>query len=380
MMKAWHTDLSDRLSRISQVATGGCDLRVVVPGARLALALPPRRDAAALVCALYQPQRMAGRILKCAIKAGLLTGGLRLVAKTWRPTVTNEPEATWLASAAAAGSVGFLGCNPNHGLRCVLAGIILESGAPFVAKLGFDDAAEAIRREYEMLAAIHPRFPGIVQPHGFEAGSDWAMLRLPYLGNQSPKRITEPAVMALLESWVQDTTCDLGENPWASALLERLPPDQQSWGEAMRQRTVANALMHGDFAVWNLRVGEYCLGGGDLLGQDDPETDWDKMSQLQGGNTGLVAIDWEWAEVDGIAGIDLVHALRQEAYMVRRLQPAKAIAWMRNEMRLPMCRDYLERAGWGDAENDLLRLGLLHSHFNAANDSQALLVELGLKV
>ena len=59
----------------------------------------------------------------------------------------------------------------------------------------------------------------------------------------------------------------------------------------MRDRVVRTALVHGDFAVWNLR----------LL------------------PTGPAAIDWEWAVEEGAAGIDFAHGLRQEAVMLRRL-------------------------------------------------------------
>ncbi len=370
MILNWKTDLESRLARISRVATGGSSLRVVVPGGRLALAFPDQRQAAALVCSLYQPQRMTGRLLRGAMKIGLITGGLRMASTPWRPDDEKEPAVAWLAGAAKAGSVGFLGCNPNHGLRCVLAGTLPECGTPFVAKLGFDGAAEAIRREFDALTALHGENTAVVEPMGYEAGEDWALLRLPYLGNRSPKRITDPKVMELLEAWRGDACVRLGDNPWAASLLARLPAEQSAWGDAIRERSVAQALMHGDFAVWNLRFAE------EIRGQNVPATDWGCKPQLRA----LVAIDWEWAEPDGIAGVDLVHALRQEAYMVRKLPATKAIAWMQKELQNPACRDYLEKTGWNGAADDLLRLGLLHSHFNALNPSQELLALLGIHV
>jgi len=368
MILNWKTDLESRLARISRVATGGSSLRVVVPGGRLALAFPDQRQAAALVCSLYQPQRMTGRLLRGAVNAGLRTGGLRMASTLWHPEDETKPAVAWLAGAVEAGSVGFLGCNPNHGLRCVLAGIDPDGGTPFVAKLGFDDAAVAIRREFDALTELHGENTAVVKPMGYEEGEDWAMLRLPYLGNRSPKRITDPKVMELLETWRGDACVRLGDNPWAASLLARLPAGQSTWGDAIRERSVAQALMHGDFAVWNLRMAE------GIRGQDVPATDWGSKPQLRA----LVAIDWEWAEPDGIAGIDLVHSLRQEAYMVRKLPATKAIAWMQKELQNPACRDYLEKTGWNDAMQDLLRLGLLHSHFNTSNPSQDLLACVGI--
>jgi hypothetical protein len=365
------------MERIAGVATGAAKLRVLTAGERLALALPVDRRAAAVVIDLYRPQRWLGRLfhLHAAIQSIL---GMPRVLGGYQGARNQIPEVGWLAGAARAGTVGFLGCNPNHGLRCVLAGVIPEDGTRFVAKLGFDQAAEAIRREHDALVALHPRFAGVIQPVGFEAGGNWAMLRLPYLRSRSPKQITEDGPMALLASWLHGASGALGENPWVCSLLEKLPSENAEWIAMLKNRVISKALIHGDFAVWNLRVGEECLGGGDLPGQDVPGTAWDKMSQLRGESPGMIALDWEWAEVDGVAGVDLVHALRQEAYMVRKLPAAMAIDWMREQLRLPICQKYLEQSGWSGAEDDLLRLGLLHSHFNAINPSEDLLAALGL--
>jgi hypothetical protein len=44
----------------------------------------------------------------------------------------------------------------------------------------------------------------------------------------------------------------------------------------------------------------------------------------------------------------------------------------------PQWRGYLEDCGWGASHVEWLRLGLLHSHFNAKNDSSELLAVLNI--
>ena len=118
--------------------------------------------------------------------------------------------------------------------------------------------------------------------------------------------------------------------------------------------TIARAqrIIHGDFAVWNLLHTEI----------------------------GVQAIDWEWAETEGIAGVDLVHGLRQEAHLVSKLSAPSAIARMRQQARSDKWSKYLKEAGWDGEIDNLLRIGLLHSHYHAQNNSHLLLRELGIYV
>lgn len=366
MSEGWKGDLTHQLDRIAGIATGAGSLHILVAGSRLALALPEDRRAANVVIDLYQPQRWKGRAFRMLAKAavaGRLTG--------WLPShsgaTTTPPLATWLREAAARGTVGFLGCNPNHGLRCVLAGIDPASGGKFVAKLGLDESAVAVRREAAILANLSDRAPGVVHSLGTITSDDtlapvdgdrpysemnWALLRLPHLGNVSPKKMADLKVRSLLQQWMSEDYRRLGHEEGSAALLNHISADEApaGWHERIKSRRIRLALQHGDFAVWNLR--------------DTPD--------------GLVAIDWEWGRENAAAGIDLAHGLRQECYMVHGLKPVQAVAWILEQAASPMWREYLENCGWGGAHEDWLRLGLLHSHFNALNPSADLLEVLGI--
>ncbi len=350
---SWKEDLERTLGRIGAIATGSTELIVVNAVQRVALAFPDDPGISNLVLALYQPKRLTGRAFKAAV--GLMNR-MHAYPRCHRhqPGSTVLPELAWLQDAARAGTIGFLGCNPSHGPRCILAGILPDSGETFIAKLGLDESAHAVAHECRMLAELGGRYPGIPRPLGQQQGGDWFVMRLPHLGNASPHTMSAPGISDLLQSWASDRRTRLGESPWARGLIRQacVSGSLSGWHERMESISIGGALVHGDFAVWNLRYT----------------------------NEGIRAIDWEWAEPEGVAGIDLVHGLRQEAYMIRRLSASASIAWMLEQARTPAWSAYLDRAGWTGHLEDWLRLGLLHSHYRAKNDSWDLLEHLGIHV
>jgi len=362
MSEGWKSDVTPLMRRISQVATGAGSLFLLVAGSRLALALPADRKAARIVADLYQPQRCKGRLF-LGIAKWMITFGIPGFRPTYLGTVGSIPEVTWLKEAAERGCIGFLGCNPNHGPRCVLAGIEPSSGEKFIAKLGLDESAHAIRREAKVLENLKGCYPGVITPMELKTPSlqsqvaseqtfDWALLRLPYLGNSAPKSMDDAEVHKLLGEWLGGDSKPLSEFPWAAQLLERVAADEAptGWHDAMKCRRIRTTLLHGDFAVWNLR------------------------KTLDG----LMAIDWEWGVENAVAGIDLAHGLRQEFYMARGMKPEAAVANILKLAASSRWSGYLNMCGWSNDLEDWLRLGLLHSHFNALNPSAELLKVLDI--
>ena len=351
MPDGWRGDLSPVMRRICYLAMGGGGWVMLRAGSRVALALPRNRRAARVVIGMYQPHRLAGRLFRLMARMIVTCGGLGWLCR-WKPTVVEEPVVEWLAGAAKAGTVGFLGANPAHGPRCVLAGFDPADGRKFVAKLGFDGSASSIRREHAVLESLHGRYHGVIESHRCEGGRNWALLRLPHLGEEGPECMADPGIEELLRSWMSAERVPLESVAWARELIGRVGAGEspEGWHAKMLAKPVNRALVHGDFAVWNTRR--------------TPD--------------GLCALDWEWAVEDGLAGVDLAHGLRQECYMVRRMSPAHAVAWMRARAGARPWKSYLDDCGWGDAPDDWLRFGLLHSHFNALNASTELLDALGI--
>lgn len=347
----WKGDIDPFLERIARVASGSSSLRIFKAHIRLAIGLPADRAAALAVVGLYHPQKWKGRLLKGLAEMAAVSNS-RVALSAFQNESQREPDVAWLRSAATAGTVGFLGCNPAHGPRCILGGILPETGSKFVAKLGFDESAVAIEREAAFLNSVRGKYTGVIQPMEFDQGENWKLLRLPYLGEKGPTRMDDPKVVGLLDAWVGEERISLGDLAWARGLLEKVPLSAvpNGWHTRMKSHRIHRALIHGDFAVWNLRLVE----------------------------SRICALDWEWADENGLAGIDLAHGLRQECYMVKTMSPQAAVRTILGlASELPWSA-YLARTGWADHLEDWLSLGLLHSHFNARNDSTEMLRALGI--
>lgn len=350
---SWSHHLETSLKRIGELATGATSFRVYRAGDRVALAIPEDRQVAEMVLNLYEPQRFKGRLFK--IMANIISqSNYRIGAHVHEGISLLVPEIKWLQEPSHAGTLGFLGCNPSHGLRCIVAAISPSSGESFIVKVGLDESKIAVRREYEIITKLQERYSGVIQTRGHTSGENWFAMRLPYLGHTSPSQINLPVVAKLLRSWLLEQTQRINEWKQMHDILLKVQVDRKlsGWHHKVGALSISRALVHGDFAIWNLR-----------------HTD-----------NGLFAIDWEWATEDGIAGIDLVHALRQEAYMVKKLSASSALAWIQEQLDSDIWKSYVNASGWADHKLDLLRIGLLHSHFISKNDSSELLEKLGLSI
>jgi hypothetical protein len=166
--------------------------------------------------------------------------------------------------------------------------------------------------------------------------------------------MADPAVPELLHGWLGGGLECLGAIAWAGDLLCRAESAgaDSSWCATMRRRELRPSLVHGDFAVWNLRL--------------VPE--------------GPCAIDWEWAVEDGVGGVDLAYGLRQEAVLVRRLDADGAVSYILGQARQKALGAYLAACGWEGAHEDWLILGLLHTHLNTNSDCGGMLEALGVSL
>lgn len=349
----WSDHLESALTRISELATGATSLRVYRAGGRVALAVPEDQQVAEMVMNLYQPQRLKGRLFKQMVRLQS-RNRFNLAGYKHLGESSQIPEIEWLIEPARSGTLGFLGCNPAHGLRCIVAGISPSTGESFIVKLGCDESAEAVKREHTVLIKLQDRYPGVIKPAGSASGKDWFAMKLPYLGHTSPGAFNLPTVENLLSSWCSEERQRVTEWGVMDEILKkiRMVPAMSGWQQKVGALKVSRSLVHGDFALWNLR--------------DTPD--------------GLHAIDWEWADENGLAGIDLIHGLRQEALMVKKLGASAAFVWIQEQLRSDKWVAYLSGTGWEQNLNDLLRIGLLHSHFIAKNDSKEMLGMLGIEV
>ncbi|MFM8654768.1 MAG: phosphotransferase, partial [Verrucomicrobiota bacterium] len=86
-------------------------------------------------------------------------------------------------------------------------------------------------------------------------------------------------------------------------------------------------LRHGDFAPWNL---------------------------LQRADGAWVAVDWEEGCAEDAPGLDLIHDLLQEEFLIQRSSPAEAKANIGAALQKPPYAKYLTACGWSGHERILL--------------------------
>lgn len=300
------------------------------------LLVPPVKDVAALTLGLYLPQsrkaRLAMQGLRLACRAGTLShllpalsGGVRREAADSAPVAQADID---------AGRVGFLLCNPDHACARTVGVKLAEK--PQIFKWAARPGDAAIRQEAETLRRLSGQGTLGVSPV-LTAGGDTqtAWLEMPYLDRLRVSSVAEPSAIALLSAWMRPESVNPLETEFLRSFwtAETWPSGQWAFERLGRLR-VRKALVHGDFAVWNLRAD-----------QGAP-----------------VAIDWEWAREDGLAGLDLCYGLLQEALLTKRLPPFEALRVVRRAAEAPACRRYLAAAGWGDALDLWLVTGVLYRH------------------
>ncbi|MDB4329171.1 hypothetical protein N9982_04010, partial [Akkermansiaceae bacterium] len=305
------------------VALGQRDVRILVLSDRIALGLPSDRRLAGEVLNLYRPMKMKARVMVWMVKTMIRLVGTSLLKSS--PSDIGDAEISWLSNGA---NVGFLGCNPGHGLRCVA--LSQQGDQPIkVTKFAIGSNLEPVLNEGEFLKKISGKYKGIPGFGGSEEGQEWAAFYTDHIRGRGPRKMGGSEEIDLLRGWLRSGSVVLGELPWLENVLLEAPPVIR---EKLKRKTVRKALVHGDFTPWNLRRDE----------------------------TGLVAIDWEWARPEGVGGLDLGHGLIMEALLVNGLSGQNLVEEIFKKINRTDQLNYIEECGWGDV-NLWLAFALLYS-------------------
>ncbi len=302
------------------------------------LLIPPSRQTAAITLDLYLPQGRKARLAVAGLKLANALGLLPALLPRLDMNPAGDRPASGLMPFVQheidQSCVGFLLCNPDHGCARVIA--VRHADRPDVIKwtaiAGEASLAAEIASIHELTARHLPGIPEIIA-QGRTATSYWVVF--PLYANPAIKTITDPRVLRLLQGWLSEETVPPLDNTFIASLWT--PHDRsasQNEVDRLRRLRIRRAVVHGDFAVWNLRARQ----------------------------DGLVAIDWEWAEPDGIAGIDLCHGLIQEALLVRKLSAPRVLDFVRSAADAPHCKAYLHSTGWLEAPDLWLKTAILYRH------------------
>jgi hypothetical protein len=321
---SWKKNLGLVLPELRRVAIGGNDVKIVVLSERIALGLPKDRKLAGKVVNLYRPMKWKARMVARALKVFVKLGGAFLLGSRRAEAV--KAEISWLSDEASA---GFLGCNPAHGLRCVVLSR-KDNDSLKVTKLAIGGNLDPIIAEGECLKEISGKYPGVPHFGGSEEGEGWAAFWTSHIEGCGPQELMGSEVIELLEGWLHPDAVKIGDISWLRALGSKA---HGSVGERLREMVIRGALVHGDFTPWNLRRNE----------------------------AGLVAIDWEWARRDGVGGLDLGHGLVMDAILVKGLRGLNLVEALVQQVESGVEADYLGICGWSDLHLWLM-LSLLYAH------------------
>jgi len=319
----WNENREFIFSELKRVALGKSDVNVVALSNRVALGLPKNRKLASEVVNLYRPMKWKARVVASALGVFVKLGGAFLFGS--RRAEEGKAEIPWLTNAS---SIGFLGCNPEHGLRCVA--LSQESDGPIkVTKFAIGENLKPVLAEGEFLRKIDGKYAGVPWFGGRDEGKGWAAFYTGYVSKVGPRRVGGKSVINLLRGWLGTRSVALGDIDWLRPILFKAAPAIK---EKLKREEVREALVHGDFAPWNLRRND----------------------------TGLVAIDWEWAHYDGFGGLDLGHGMIMEAVMVNGLSGENLIVEILSKAGRAEESSYLVESGWNNV-NLWLSLSLLYS-------------------
>ncbi|MEQ1861146.1 MAG: hypothetical protein ABMA13_14590 [Chthoniobacteraceae bacterium] len=190
-----------------------------------------------------------------------------------------------------------------------------------VVKAGATEQASAlVLAEADLLASLPTGTPGAPGLRARFADSTQAALALDFVPGSTPS-VDDPAIEPLLTAWVDRSR--------RTALAE-IP----AFGRITRGASglvIHPALMHGDFAPWNVRV---------------HDGRW-------------TALDWERGELTGVPGWDWLHFVVQHAVLVEHLDAAQVQRRIADLIRSAPFSRYAQGAGFAGSE-ETIAAGYVH--------------------
>lgn len=316
------------------------------------LLLPADRVDAGQTLRLYQPQRILARMAGGFLRAAAWFGLHRFL-----PSVSVAGGLSGRAPDPEVSGCGLLLGDPTHRIpRAIAAYRRMDRWE--VAKIALGtEGASALGREAGILEELARQGirQGVPELLGFIHDDRGAVLRMNYIGGKPVKNAGVETALAILEGW---TT---GRRPQPFEAFEEAAPIQaglrlchaaDSLHAHFKTLELSPGVSHGDFARWNM---------------------------LRDRNGKLWILDWEWGNLDGMPGLDLVHWISQEARLVRKLPAIEAVDFIERKLASPPCLDFLARSGW--PRN--VRLPMIASYAlkvgSGQQDSRDVLVETMLR-
>ena len=315
--------------------------RIVRRHGELLLALPTSRREAAATLQLYSPQRSKARTVASVLRLLLRMGfPVPLPVEEFRFSPANSfceflshLEPSW---TECEGGLGVLAGNPRATGRRFVLMLFKNERAVAVVKAGVgSEAQHLITSEITFLQSAGR--PSISAPLAVFKSSRMRAFAMAPLDGVAPRHPTSRDIHRVLLPWVnQSTSVPLsavtGWSKVATACADH--PAWRAHCASVTTREVFPAVMHGDFAPWNIKVHP-------------------KSGAWQ-------VFDWERGEIMGVPGWDWMHFEIQNAILVRRDNTETILKKLDHLFSDSIFCDYAKLAGIVGLERALLVAYLLH--------------------
>ncbi len=275
----------------------------------------------------YRALRPAGRAYRALLTLMSRTPAWRLLPSVDLVAGENSFISRFEADTGRRVTAMLFGNPVQRHRRVVLRAV--KTGEPaWVIKVGFSpEAIEAIEREREILLEAERRIPGMYGIVDVRANGSFSSIATRELAGDplwDPVASTAEAI-ALLRGWTRfEERRELSSFKVWKRIVGGWAGSSQGLRERVGSVTLATAFSHGDFAAWNLLI--------------DPRS-------------GVVsAVDWEWADPEGVPGWDIVHFFCQDQAMVHRLEGARLVSATLEALRKEPVLSYLRDCGWPNPE------------------------------
>lgn len=307
------------------------------------LLLPHQPHLATSGLELYPAQTSRSRLVR-SLAGWALQARLPLWLKSVRVNLSPEdPFVRWLASLAhlAPGVIpqfAVLAGNANSpGQRLILM-LFDPAGRPAaVVKAGVTEAArKLIEQEQQFLANAPTVTTGIPPLRGTFANTKLRAIAFDFLPGRSPRGTDEHILPQVLGNWLrpQQPVVFTDTRVWRELSATSADhPIFKSLAVSLRNQSSSGALVHGDFAPWNVRV--------------SPSGVW-------------MALDWERGELNGLPAWDWFHYVVQKSILVQHQPVASLATSIEGLLAGNEFKAYAQAAGIMGGERSLVLFYLLY--------------------
>lgn len=264
------------------------------------LLLPDQSRLATQALELYPAQTARGRLarlgarwlLKARLPLGVHSVQVNLASRT--------PFVRWLAQLAQISQgqlpqFAMLAGNPNSpGQRLIILLFNSVDQPAVVVKAGLSEIArKLVGQEQQFLESVPRPAPSIPTLRGQFNNPQLQALALDFLPGRSPIAHDEPSLPKVLTAWLhpQQQVAFADTRIWRE-LVETCAshPVFKTYAPKLQPQSCREAICHGDFAPWNVRV--------------SPQGNW-------------LVLDWERGEIHGLPAWDWFHYVIQKSILVQ---------------------------------------------------------------